>query len=174
MWKIHDVFHAALLSLYKETTTHGPNFISPPLIMIKSKEEYEVDKIISHKGPPRQQKYLTAWKGYPLSENTWEPKSNLHHAKQILTEYKTAHHVNFLHTCLSPPNLMHPPNSSYPQTFPGLLDSTSINLNSCNSTTFLLTTPKSTCASAPKPVAPSTTEPRMWSLFVSTPLVHAT
>ena len=25
-WKIHDVFHATLLSPYQETDTHGPNF----------------------------------------------------------------------------------------------------------------------------------------------------
>ena len=25
-WKIHDVFHATLLSPYRETNTHGPNF----------------------------------------------------------------------------------------------------------------------------------------------------
>jgi hypothetical protein len=25
-WEIHDVFHASLLSPYRETTTHGPNF----------------------------------------------------------------------------------------------------------------------------------------------------
>jgi len=26
LWKIHDVFHASLLSPYSETTAHGPNF----------------------------------------------------------------------------------------------------------------------------------------------------
>jgi hypothetical protein len=25
-WGIHDVFHASLLSLYREMTTHSPNF----------------------------------------------------------------------------------------------------------------------------------------------------
>ena len=76
-WRIHNVFHATLLSPYKETATHGPNFISSPPVMIRSEEEYKVDRIVSHKGSPGQQKYLTTWKGYPPSENTWEPESNL-------------------------------------------------------------------------------------------------
>ena len=59
-WRIHNVFHAALLSPYKETITHGLNFLSPLPVMIKSEEEYKVDRIVSHKGSPKQQKYLTA------------------------------------------------------------------------------------------------------------------
>ena len=51
-WRIHNVFHATLLLLYKETVTHGPNFLSPPPVMIGSKEEYKVDRIVSHKGSP--------------------------------------------------------------------------------------------------------------------------
>ena len=26
-WKIHPVFHASLLTTYKETSEHGPNFL---------------------------------------------------------------------------------------------------------------------------------------------------
>ena len=77
MWKIHDVFHASLLSPYKQTNAHGPNFSTPPPDLIGSEEEYKVETIISHKGPPGRRKYLTAWKGYPSSENTWEPEVNL-------------------------------------------------------------------------------------------------
>ena len=28
-WKIHDVFHATLLTPYRETEAHGPNFAYP-------------------------------------------------------------------------------------------------------------------------------------------------
>ena len=47
-WKIHDVFHASLLSSYKETEIHGPNFSKPPPDLIDAEEEYEVEQIISH------------------------------------------------------------------------------------------------------------------------------
>ena len=69
-WKIHDVFHASLLLPYKETETHGPNFPKPPPDLIGAEEEYEVERIVSHRGPSGRRKYLTAWKGYPSSENT--------------------------------------------------------------------------------------------------------
>ena len=103
-WKIHDVFHAGLLSPFKQTDTHGPSFSAPPLTLIGSEEEYEVEAIISHKGSPGQRKYLTAWKGYPASENTWEPESNLCHAAQTLGDYKQAHSLRYLKTipCLTP------------------------------------------------------------------------
>ena len=53
--------------------------------------KYEVEAILSHKGPNAQRLYLTAWKGYPLSENTWEPKINLHHSPTLLKHYKLEH-----------------------------------------------------------------------------------
>ena len=87
-WKVHDVFHATLLSPYRETNTHGPNFSQPPPDMIDAKEEYEIDQIVAHHGNSKNRQYLTAWKGYPLSENTWEPKSNLRHTPLLLKAYK--------------------------------------------------------------------------------------
>ena len=47
-WKIHDIFHTSLLSSYKETEAHGPNFLKPPPDLIGTKGEYEVEQIISH------------------------------------------------------------------------------------------------------------------------------
>ena len=41
-WKIHNIFHASLLSFYKETETHGPNFSKPLPDLIGTKEEYKV------------------------------------------------------------------------------------------------------------------------------------
>ena len=87
-WKIHNVFHASLLSSYKETEAHGPNFSKPPPDLIGTEEEYKVKQIISHQGTAGRRKYLTAWKGYSSLENTWKPKSNLQHAPKILGAYK--------------------------------------------------------------------------------------
>ena len=87
-WKIHDVFHTTLLSPYQETDTHGPNFSRPPPDMIDAEEEYEIDQIVAHRGNGKNCQYLTTWKGYPSSENTWEPESNLQHAPLLLKAYK--------------------------------------------------------------------------------------
>jgi hypothetical protein len=34
-WKIHDVFHASLLTPYNETTAHSPNFLKLPPNLIE-------------------------------------------------------------------------------------------------------------------------------------------
>ena len=93
IWKIHNVFHATLLSSYWQTEAHGPSFSQPPPDLIDSEEEYKVDHIVSHKGSPGRRLYLTTWKGYPSSENTWEPELNLHHAPTILQEFKRTHGI---------------------------------------------------------------------------------
>ena len=69
-WKIHDVFHASLLSTYWEMAEHRPNFINPPPEEIDSEEEYERAEMLSHRGFPGQQLYLVSWKGYSSAENT--------------------------------------------------------------------------------------------------------
>jgi len=51
-WKIHGVFHASLLSPYKETPEFGLNFIPLPSTIIEGEEEYEVDTICAHRGSP--------------------------------------------------------------------------------------------------------------------------
>jgi hypothetical protein len=47
-WKIHPVFHAALLTPYKENNTHRPNFPEPPPDLINQEEQYKMDGIINH------------------------------------------------------------------------------------------------------------------------------
>ena len=48
-WGIHNVFHASLLSPYRETAAHGPNFSRPPPDLINGEEEYEVECIVNHR-----------------------------------------------------------------------------------------------------------------------------
>ena len=92
-WRIHDVFHTYLLSSYRSTEPYGPTFSSPPPDVINNKEEYEVEAILSHKGSNGRKLYLTTWKGYLSSENTWEPKVNLHHSPIFLNTYKQEHNL---------------------------------------------------------------------------------
>ena len=89
-WRIHDVFHASLLTPYHETTAHGPNFTRPPPDLIDGEEEYEVERIVAHRqhGRSRQLQYLIKWKGYPESNNTWEPADQVH-APEIIKHYQS-------------------------------------------------------------------------------------
>jgi hypothetical protein len=72
-WRIYDVFHVSLLSPYRETTAHDPNFTWPPPDLIGGEEEYKVEAILNHRrhGRSRTLQYLIKWKGYPHSDNTW-------------------------------------------------------------------------------------------------------
>src|SRR6266705_3201041 len=87
-WTIHDVFHASLLSPYSETTAHGPNYSRPPPDLIAGEAEYEVEQIRSHRrhGQARTLQYLIKWKGYPESDNTWEPADQVH-APELVKAY---------------------------------------------------------------------------------------
>ena len=92
-WRIHDVFHAALLSPFTETEEHGPAFTRPPPELVNEEEEYKVEEIISHKKSRNRWLFLVKWRGYPLSEASWEPAANLQNAQQLLLPYRLAHHL---------------------------------------------------------------------------------
>ena len=88
-WKIHNVFHADLLTPYHETELHGPNFTRPPPDLIDGEEEYEVEEIVQSRKYGRQCKvqYLIKWKGYPDSENQWVDWDDIH-ADEALADFK--------------------------------------------------------------------------------------
>ena len=94
-WKIHPVFHASLLTTYKETPEHGPNFLQLPPDLIDGEEEYEVKAVLRHRGRPGCRTFLIRWKGYSAAEDTWEPERNLGNAQPLITEYKIARPADF-------------------------------------------------------------------------------
>jgi Chromo (CHRromatin Organisation MOdifier) domain len=79
-WKIHNVFYANLLTPYKETDAHGPNFTSPPPEIIEGEPEYEVECILASRCFSRHRKlqYLVKWQGYPSSKNSWQNAMDMH------------------------------------------------------------------------------------------------
>src|SRR5260221_6660575 len=88
-WKIHDSFHSILLKPFTETPQYGPAKIPPVPELIEGEEEYEVDHIVRHKRNKRGQwSFLIRWKGYEAKDDSWEPTSNLKHAKETIDEYK--------------------------------------------------------------------------------------
>ena len=59
----------------------------PPPILVDGELEYEVEAILWHRGKGARRQYLILWKGYPLSEATWEPEEHLLNAPDILANY---------------------------------------------------------------------------------------
>ena len=47
-WKIFSIFYACLLSPYKATKAHGPNYSEPPSNIIEGEEEYEIKAIVGY------------------------------------------------------------------------------------------------------------------------------
>ena len=90
-WEIHDVFHASVLSPYKETDEHGPNYSRPPPDVIEDHEEQEVEAIINHKKVRGKYQFYVTWLGFPSNENEWLPEEDLVNAPEVLKTYKERH-----------------------------------------------------------------------------------
>jgi len=87
-WKIHDVFHATLLTPFEETDAHGPAYLEPPPDLIDGENEYEVETILKHRRRGNGFQYLVKWKGYATAENKWIGPSLMGNAEELLAEYK--------------------------------------------------------------------------------------
>ncbi|ELR10361.1 hypothetical protein GMDG_08737 [Pseudogymnoascus destructans 20631-21] len=86
IWTIHNVFHASLLSKAQESSLR-PLQSPPPPVLILDQPEYEVESILDKKTLRGQDYFLVKWKGYPTSNNTWEPKRNLKNASKLILEF---------------------------------------------------------------------------------------
>jgi hypothetical protein len=89
-WHIHPVFHNSLISPYKETPAHRPNYTRPPPDIVEGEDEhYEVETILQSRLSPNQRgvQYLVKWKGYPDSENSWLPASGMKHATELVYQF---------------------------------------------------------------------------------------
>src|ERR1700730_6376426 len=86
-WKIHDVFHASLLTPYKETEKHGPNFLEPPPELIEGEPEWEVEQILGDRTYRRKKQFLIRWKGYAPAHDSWVDESDIN-APDLLMNYK--------------------------------------------------------------------------------------
>ena len=91
-WTIHNVFHASLLSPYRETKQYRANFPRPPPDVIDKEEEYEVEAIRNHRhfGRRKVLQYLIKWRGYPEADNTWENHGDVF-ANQLIRQYHQTH-----------------------------------------------------------------------------------
>ena len=86
-WKIHPTFHVSNLRRYLRSEEFVREVQPPPPDLVEGVLEYEAEGILRHKGKGAQRRYLVLWKGYPVTEATWEPAVNLEHAPEVLEEY---------------------------------------------------------------------------------------
>ena len=92
-WQIHDVFHAALLRPYKENEIYGENYTEPPPELVEGEEVYDVETILNHRRRGRGYQYFIKWRGYPISNASWEPEHAFSDDGDILKQYKHRHQL---------------------------------------------------------------------------------
>jgi len=99
-WKIHDVFHTSLLTPYRETEAHGPNWIEPPPDIIEGEPEWEVEQVLQSRcfGQTKKKQYLVCWKGYLPSHDSWVDESDMN-ATDLITDFYNSHPAA-IHSCI--------------------------------------------------------------------------
>jgi hypothetical protein len=97
-WSIHPVFHIDLLTLYRETIMHGPNYQRPLPDLVDGEEEYSVEKILDSRkfGRRRRLQYLVKWEGYTDSDNMWVDKDDIF-ADDKVREFKISNPAKETH-----------------------------------------------------------------------------
>ena len=82
--RLHPVFHVSLLKQYVPGNV-GQTIAVPEPVLVGDEIEYEVDKVLRHRrrrGRGVGFEYLVLWKGFDLSEATWESAANVEHAPE--------------------------------------------------------------------------------------------
>jgi hypothetical protein len=92
-WKIHNVFHATLLTPYKETPLNGKQYQEPVPELIDGQPEWEVEAILHVRRRRNQLQYLVRWKGFAEAHDSWELAKDVHTedlVKEFYKRYPTA------------------------------------------------------------------------------------
>ena len=89
---VHPIFHVDLLTWYRETEAHRPNYECPPPDIIDGKPEWEVEKIIKSRLYERCRniQFLVRWKGFPPLKDSWVLESEMS-APNLIADFYESH-----------------------------------------------------------------------------------
>jgi transposase InsO family protein len=92
---VHPVFNIDRLKPYRDGNRLFPDrpspFDRPPPEIAREDgaEVFEVERILAKRGRADRAEYLVLWRGYPLHEATWEPRSALDGALQAIGDFES-------------------------------------------------------------------------------------
>jgi hypothetical protein len=90
---IHPVFHVSLLERHKPNTLPSRRINPPPPPVVNSDgtESYVVEKILDSRrygqGRRKYLEYFVHWEGYPISDRSWIPASELDPSSSLVKSY---------------------------------------------------------------------------------------
>jgi hypothetical protein len=88
--KIHPRFHVNMLEPADPRTPLQKTFHYE----VQEDNVFEVEEILAHRTNDNGKEYLVKWLGYPDSDNTWEPDTNLTNCQQLVRKYHDAKKTN--------------------------------------------------------------------------------
>ena len=88
-WRIHNVFHASLLTPYKETPINGQRYQEPVPELVDGQPEWEVERILGARRRRNQLQYLIRWKGFSEAHDSWEPLTHIKADQRIKEFYQS-------------------------------------------------------------------------------------
>ena len=114
------MFHIDLLTPYKETEFHGPNYAQLPPDLIEEEEQYEVEQVLDecNHGCWKKKQYLVKWKGYPDSDNQWLDVQDMENTQELIAEFHDSNCELHSHirSALQHLRVLHSPSSALPST----------------------------------------------------------
>ena len=112
-WKVHNVFHATLLTRYKETALNGNKYQEPAPDLVEGQPEWELERILQVRRRRNQLQYLVRWKGFSEAHDSWEPLTHIK-ADELLTEFYRQHPKAIRAKVFKNPFIHSPHHSSVP------------------------------------------------------------
>ena len=82
------MFHATLLQPYIKNEIYRNNYPRPLTELLEGEEVCKVETILKHRQRGRGYQYYVKWKGYPITEATWESESAFSDDGNMLQTYK--------------------------------------------------------------------------------------